>query len=205
MPTITDIVFDVGNVLFAYDPSQIIRNVVGDTPHHSAILEHLFLSPAWQAMDRGDTTIDQVVQSLAKNQSVSPDALAHFFSLEQQFHAHLSPIFDMIQLFKQLAQTKRVWVLSNFQDAPFDRLVAMYPFFHLAKGWVVSAKVNMMKPEPAIYRYLIQTAQLTPNQTVFIDDLPANILAAADHGIAGILYQSPQQVCQALDQLGVRI
>lgn len=205
MPTVTDIVFDVGNVLFAYDPSKIIRNVVGNTPYHDAILQHLFLSPAWQAMDRGDATIESVVQSLAQNQTLPESALSHFYTLERQFHAHLDPITDMIRLFERVAQTHRVWVLSNFQDAPFDRLVALYPFLNRAKGWVVSAKVNRMKPEPEIYQYLINVAQMNPNQAVFIDDLPGNIAAATDLGLNGILYQSAEQVYQSLDHLGVRL
>jgi putative hydrolase of the HAD superfamily len=67
---------------------------------------------------------------------------------------------------------------------------------------VISARVKMIKPEPAIFRHMLDQFQLDPQETVFIDDLSANIEAAAQFGIHTIHFTSPAQCRKALVKLG---
>ena len=67
---------------------------------------------------------------------------------------------------------------------------------------VVSGKVKMMKPEPAIYDYLLNTHSLNPKETIFIDDLEENILAAKLKGIHGIVFKTPLELLETLESLG---
>lgn len=81
----------------------------------------------------------------------------------------------------------KVFVLSNIDAESFDVLYRQYPdFFDLFDGVVASAKVHLMKPDPAIFRYLLDTYQLDPQETVFIDDQEENVKAAETVGIHGI-------------------
>jgi putative hydrolase of the HAD superfamily len=195
----------VGNVLFAYDPDKIIDQIVGESPFKSQFLQHLFHSPDWQLMDRGDLTVEALLQKLENNPHFDDAALPHIPHLVARFPDYLDPISDMILLFQQVSAQRATYVLSNFQDAPFDRLHQNNPFFNQARGIVVSAKVNMMKPELEIYHHLVGHYNLDPAETVFIDDLPANIEAAESLGIRGILYGSPDQVRAELCELGIKV
>ncbi|NBV42676.1 HAD family hydrolase, partial [bacterium] len=132
-----------------------------------------------------------------------PEFIRGALRIIEEFPDHLEPIDDAIEMFKVLARQYPVYILSNFQDSPFDRLVVRHPFLREARGTVVSAKVNMMKPEPDIYHHLIGHYNLTPQETVFIDDRPENIEAAAMFGINGILFQDPAQVRRELIKLGI--
>ncbi|NDC82682.1 HAD family phosphatase [bacterium] len=201
---VRSIVFDVGNVLFKYDPNFIIDQLLGDSPYRQLILEHLFLSEAWQKMDRGDLTIDTLVLEL-QDEIGSHPFLNELPFLVERFVDYLVPDSEMIGLFERLARRYAVYILSNFQDRPFDRLVASHPFFNLAHGIVVSAKVNMMKPETQIYSFLLNRYQLDPQSTVFIDDLPANIDSAERLGITGILYNTPTETIAKLRACGVEL
>jgi putative hydrolase of the HAD superfamily len=201
--TYSAIVFDVGNVLFGYNPSAIVDRILGDTPFKDEFIAHLFLSPNWQLMDRGDLSVDVLVEKLEREALIPPDAIATIPQLVAEFSDHLDPIDEMILLFQTLSMQYETYILSNFQDSPFDRLTEKNPFLNLARGKVVSAKVNMMKPEPEIYHHLLGHYNLDPASTIFIDDLPDNIEAAKQFGITGILYESPGQVRLALQGLGV--
>jgi epoxide hydrolase-like predicted phosphatase len=203
--TYSTVVFDVGNVLFGYNPSAIVDQILGETPFKDDFLSHLFLSPSWQLMDRGDLTVDALVAQLTQAESIHNDAIASIPRLVNQFTDHLDPIHEMIDLFQVIAARYSTYILSNFQDKPFDRLREHNPFLDQAHGQVVSAKVNVMKPEPAIYKLLLDTYQINPQETVFIDDLPDNIEAARQFGITGILYQNPTQVRQELVALGIQL
>ncbi|MBT8082631.1 MAG: HAD-IA family hydrolase [Gammaproteobacteria bacterium] len=55
-----------------------------------------------------------------------------------------------------------------------------------------------MKPEPQIYEYLLDAYQLEPTDTIFIDDLPENLDAAASLGIRTIRFVDAAQCERAL-------
>ena len=59
----------------------------------------------------------------------------------------------------------------------------------------------MIKPEPAIYVYLLQQYGLEASQTVFIDDTVVNLEAAAQLGIQTIQFENPVQCARQLQAL----
>ena len=58
------------------------------------------------------------------------------------------------------------------------RHIERYPFFRLFRGIVVSAAVKLIKPDPAIFEHLAGEFALDFGESVFIDDLPANVETA---------------------------
>ncbi len=77
-----------------------------------------------------------------------------------------------------------IYILSNLDSGSYEALRAMLPgFFELFDGVVISAHVGLMKPNPAIYTYLLETYNLKPEDTVFIDDQQENLTAAERMGI----------------------
>lgn len=52
-------------------------------------------------------------------------------------------------------------------------------------GIVISGEVQMAKPEPGIYTYLLTKYALRPEECFFIDDLEENIRAARQCGMEG--------------------
>lgn len=66
---------------------------------------------------------------------------------------------------------------------------------------VISGEVGMRKPEPEIFHLTLGRMDMRPADCVFVDDLPHNITAAADLGIAGVRhvdYESTLVELQAL-------
>ena len=77
-----------------------------------------------------------------------------------------------------------------------------YDFWGLFSGAVISSRVGHCKPEPEIYEHLLTTYGLDPLQTVFIDDVEANVDAAAAFGILAIRFESVAQCETELRRLG---
>ncbi len=190
--SIETVIFDVGNVLFHYDPVHILNRLIPDKTHHTLYLEQLFNHHIWQDLDRGDLTQDRALDQLATH--LGDAHRENLTTCLTYFVDHLETISHSKELFISLKKKYPVYILSNFQDKPFDRLLDLHPFLNLADGMIVSAKVNRMKPEPEIYQHLLDTYKLNPNTAVFIDDRPENIEAANHFGIAGIVYQNPEQL-----------
>lgn len=69
---------------------------------------------------------------------------------------------------------------------------------------IFSCVEGVIKPEPKIYEIALEKFQVKPNETVFIDDKPANIQGAQDVGMHGIVFQNIAQLKQELQNLGVK-
>lgn len=97
-------------------------------------------------------------------------------------------------------QGHNIYILSNLDSGSFDALKQMLPagFFDQFDGVVISAEIKLMKPNPKIFSYLLDTYNLKPEETAFIDDQQENLDAAQKMGIfpiwcrqAGWFFKSP--------------
>jgi putative hydrolase of the HAD superfamily len=77
-----------------------------------------------------------------------------------------------------------------------EHLERAYDFWELISGAVISSRVGHCKPEPAIYERLLSAYELNPAETIFIDDVQANVSAAAVFGIRTIRFVNLGQ-CEA--------
>lgn len=64
-----------------------------------------------------------------------------------------------------------------------------------------SFEVGLMKPDPAIFRYMLNHARLKASETVFLDDSPANIAVAQELGIHTLLVEKNADWRAMLDRI----
>lgn len=190
-----NIVFDLGGVLFARDKHKC-------TPEFIDFFRFIRTDPMpdfWVEYDRGTLTLDQVIDALCALHGCTPDvARAHVReAIDRQ-----EPVRATERLVGELKRAGyRLYVLSNMSREFIDflRRADVYALFD---GEVVSCEEGTVKPEPRIYRILLDRYGLTPADTLFIDDRAANIAAARAAGIDGFLFDAhdPEASCEALRQ-----
>ena len=73
----------------------------------------------------------------------------------------------------------------------------------IVDGAVFSFEVQATKPEPEIYKALLEKYGLDPTECVFIDDNRKNIIAANQLGMATIHFHTKAQAEEELQSLGV--
>ncbi|HEY1689178.1 MAG TPA: HAD family phosphatase [Solirubrobacteraceae bacterium] len=71
----------------------------------------------------------------------------------------------------------------------------------LFEGIVISGEVGIRKPAPEIYVLGAKAIGLSPEQCVFVDDLPFNLPPATELGMATIHHTSPQETIPELERL----
>lgn len=97
-------------------------------------------------------------------------------------------IWNLIKKLKNQHKHK-VFLLTNIDSDTIAELKKDYKsLFSLFDGIVASCDHHLMKPQPAIYYYLLKTYKLDPSHCVFIDDQKENVLAAEKTGMKGIQY-----------------
>jgi epoxide hydrolase-like predicted phosphatase len=76
------------------------------------------------------------------------------------------------------------------------------------EGWdqmfdavVISGEVGMRKPEPAIYRHVLELLGVRAEETVFVDDLQPNLGAAEALGIVTVHHTSYDETATTLEGL----
>jgi putative hydrolase of the HAD superfamily len=77
-----------------------------------------------------------------------------------------------------------------------------HDIWDLFDGVVISSRIQMVKPEIQIYEYLLATHGLIATETVFIDDLSENLVAASTLGIQTIQFVDANQCKRDLTNLG---
>ena len=59
----------------------------------------------------------------------------------------------------------------------------------------------MAKPNPEIYKYLLEKYSLNPDECIFIDDSAPNIKTAKELGIHGIVYSDCEKLRKDFEKL----
>jgi putative hydrolase of the HAD superfamily len=87
------------------------------------------------------------------------------------------------------------------QFASIAYLEETHSIWDMFDGIVISCRIQKVKPEIEIYEHLLAVHQLNAVETVFIDDMSENLVAAASIGIQTIRFLNPGQCRQELVNL----
>lgn len=195
-----NIVFDLGRVVVRWEPDAIIAAVFSDPAVRAVVRAEIIDHPDWLALDRGMLSDREAVVRAAARTNLSLDEVSRFM---REVPPALVPIPETVDLLYRLrANGHRLFCLSNMQTASIEHLEKMYTFWEVFEGTVISCRIHLIKPEPAIYTYLLEKHGLTGTDTLLIDDMVANLDAAAQFGVRTIQFESPAQCEDHLKALG---
>ena len=193
---IKNFVFDLGQVLINFQPEAYLRRLFPGHPQLKLVQKAVFGSSEWLMLDRG--VIDQeeaelrLINQYPHLKEEISITLAGWFMM-------LTPIEANVALLPALKERGYgLFVISNFHEDAFAHIEAKYDWLKLFDGLVISYQHQVLKPEPRIYRELLEGYQLLGNECLFIDDVTANIEGARRMGLEAILYQSADQLSRDL-------
>lgn len=109
----------------------------------------------------------------------------------------------LVAYIRSLRPRYQTAVISNATDRLHHVLSADFNIADAFDVIVGSATERVMKPEPAIYHRTLQRLGREPEETVFIDDSPANVAGARSLGIHAVHFRAGMDVPAALVRLGV--
>lgn len=201
---IRNIVFDMGQVLLRFDRDYFITRLGIDGADKELLMREVFLSLEWARMDRGSMTDAEAAESVCKR---LPEHLHDAASkLVQMWDRPILPIPGMLELVRELKEKGYgIYLLSNASCRQHDywpRVEASRYF----DGKLISADEKVVKPQPEIYRLLLERFGLKAEECFFIDDSPANIEGAFYCGIPGaVFYGDALRLRQDLRAAGVDV
>lgn len=97
-----------------------------------------------------------------------------------------------------------VYYLSNFSYKAGRDCSHALDFLPYTDGGILSCEEKLIKPQPEIYRRLLEKYALTAAECVFLDDLETNVEAARAEGMEAILFTTKDAALPELARLGVK-
>jgi putative hydrolase of the HAD superfamily len=102
---------------------------------------------------------------------------------------------ERIKYLEELKKSYRIFLLSNTNEIHrilFHRMFKEghgYSFYDLFEKNYYSHEMGLRKPDPEIYRIVLKDNNLTPEETLFIDDLKENTESAESLGMQALLIE----------------
>lgn len=201
---VRNIIFDLGNVLISFIPSEYLKKLNYPANIRNTIINDIFRSEEWKKLDNGDITVREAIESIVPKSALKREEIALVFDLRADI---MFPLDDNVRLLPALKkQGFRVYYLSNFHMDIFEIVSHDYYFFRYFDGGIVSADVKLSKPDERIYRLLLEKYALKPEESLYIDDIEENIIAAKKVGMNSLLtYGSPKFVAELEEKLDIKI
>jgi len=202
--TIAAVVFDLGGVLIDWNPRYLYRTIFIDDDDGMERFLADVATQEWNAeQDAGRPWHDAVDLLVAQH----PDRRDLILAYDQRWAEMLGgPIEGTVAILDELRRADvRIAALSNWSAEKFPIAQARYPFLDWFEAVVVSGAVRLVKPDPRIYRHLLDLTGFSAASTVFVDDAPANVAAAEQLGMTGLLFRDPETLRRELRGLGLPI
>lgn len=194
-----NIVFDLGGVVFNWQPDAIIRRVFRDPETQAIVRAEIFEHADWVELDRGTIAFDQAIVRGASRTGLPRESIE---KLLNEVPRSLTPIQGTIDLIRSIKDSNnRFFVLSNMHIASITYLEKKHKIWDMFDGIVISSRIRKVKPDIEIYEHLLKEHKLNAVETVFIDDMSENLTAASSIGIQTIRFVNPAQCRQGLVDL----
>jgi len=195
-----NIVFDLGGVVFAWEPEKVIARVSTDPQVRLSIRREIFEHGDWLELDRGTLEREEALRRAAVRTGLPEKRVAEILDRVPESLVAIPETVDLLHRLK--ARGNPLFCLSNMHVASIRHLEEKYSFWHLFEGRVISSRIHLIKPEPEIYRYLLDEFALIADETVFIDDTSVNLEAAERFGLHTIRFEGPESCERRLTAMG---
>jgi len=179
-------VFDLGGVVIDWDPRHLYRKVfAGDEAAMERFLAEVCTTD-WNAeQDRGRPFADAISQLIA-------DAPQHRANIEAYFERWGEMLAGEIPGTASVLRDLRsagvgLYGLSNWSAETFPTALERFQCLQLFDGIVVSGSERVAKPDRRIFEIVCERYGLDPGACLFVDDAPANVLAAQELGFGHVI------------------
>ena len=198
---IKNLVFDLGNVLIEWNSEKILTSFEPEKERQQILRQVIFESGVWHQTDKGELSLKEACDEVP-------------VQLDDSYHSAVQNIFynwyEVVEVYSGLQeqiglwadQGYRIYILSTTCEI-FYRIekAGLLPIYPLLSGYILSSEVGIVKPELEIYQKLLKKYGIEPTESVFIDDIQANLDTAAELGFETILAEKESDNILAMQDL----
>jgi 2-haloacid dehalogenase len=193
----TAVIFDVGNVLYGWDPDAFLVRQIADDEARLKFIEDTNLWEWHEALD-GGRPFDEAARELSEVYPAYADLISAWGSrFGETISGAIEPVHAIVDELDSAGVP--LFAITNFSAdfwAPF--VEQERAFFSRFRDIVVSGEVKLLKPDPAIYYLALDRFGLQPSQALFVDDRKINVDGAEAIGLRSHLFTDAEGLRERL-------
>lgn len=192
------VLFDLGGVFFEDGTEKFLRLLSQKTNKSYEELYPIFREG--KSIEYRENTLSGkeffAWASQQLNSSVSAEDLNNLWVSQ---YTEISGMRDIVLWLKSL--NIKTGILSDNVPERIEYLETKYHFLDLFDDVVLSYEVNLTKNTHEIFDLALSRLNLSPKETVFIDDRQPNLELAQETGIIPIQFEEPENLRNKLEKL----
>jgi 2-haloacid dehalogenase len=202
MTRIDTIIFDLGAVLIDWNPRHLYRKIYKTEEEITWFLENI-CTHEWNEKQDAGRSFEEATDELLKKFPEHEFAIRAWYDRWQE--TMNGPIEGTVKILQAIRDSKKykLYALTNWSAQTFPWALEQFEFLHWFEGIVVSGHEKTRKPFPEFFQILFDRYRVNPSNALFIDDSMRNIEGAKAVGLPGIWFQSPDQLKNDLQGMGI--
>jgi len=202
MTSATAVIFDVGNVLYGWDPESFLARQLPEDSARLRFIEEVDLWGWHDTLDAGRP----FAEASAELSEKFPDYAALISAWGERFGETITdPVPGVHAIVEELdARGVPLFAITNFSAEfwkPFREKEDA--FFRRFRGIAVSGEEKLLKPDPALYFRALDRFGLKPAEVLFVDDRKINVDGAQAVGMRGHLFTDAARLRRRLEAEGL--
>lgn len=196
-------VWDVGDVLYDWDPRNLYKKLIADPERLDWFLANVVTRDWHFQHDAGRPFAETSAELIARHPAEAE--LVRAFGA-RWLETIAGPTAGTHAIVRRLASAQvPQFAITNFSAEFWARFAPHAPILRQFRGIIVSGEERLVKPDPRIFALARQRFQLGDGAAVFIDDNPANVEAARRAGWHAVRFQTAAALSAALSGLGLPV
>jgi 2-haloacid dehalogenase len=199
---IRSVVFDVGNVLYGWDPDGFLVRQIADDEARLRFIDDVDLYGWHETLD-GGRGFEEAAAELSEKFPAYADLISAWG--ERFGETITDPVPGTHAIVVELDERGvPLFAITNFSAdfwRPFHEREKA--FFSRFQDIVVSGEEKLLKPDPAIYYLALDRFGLKPQQALFIDDRQVNVEGARAVGMQAHLFTTAEELRERLQSEGL--
>ena len=189
----TAVIFDVGNVLYGWDPESFLARQLADDEARLRFIEDVDLWSWHDSLD-GGRPFDEAAAELSERFPAYAELISAWGNRFGETIGDPVPGVHEIVLDLE-AQGVPLFAITNFSADFWPPFVAReQAFFSRFRDIVVSGQEKLLKPDPALYFRALDRFGLRPAEALFVDDRLINVEGAAAVGMHAHLFTGAEDL-----------
>ncbi|MBV8547033.1 MAG: HAD family phosphatase [Acidobacteria bacterium] len=194
--------FDLGNTVIKLAYERVLAAICADASMSRDELVELLEEPgAYRDMERGAVSFYEFYEFLCDH--------AGYRGSIRDFHQVWSDFFDgtmpgIEDLLDRIRERYRIAFLSNSNEIHAELIPTQFAaIFHKDEPFVFSHRLKAAKPDPDIFKLALELIGSTPQNTIFVDDLIENVVAARAIGMQAFQFTDTRSLSNELEREGL--
>ncbi|MFD1882262.1 HAD family hydrolase [Paracoccus pacificus] len=197
-----NIVFDIGNVLIKWDLHRAFQDHFETPQAIDLYLAEIGFADWNLEQDRGRSWAEANADLRARHGERAFPATEYSSRHAQTIQTPVAGTWALLD--RLAARGHPLYAITNWSAESWKDAETLYPRLKdVFRDVVISGRERLVKPDPAIYRVLLDRNGLNAAECLFIDDSAKNVAGAKAVGMDAVQFTTPEVLEDDLKQRGL--